>query len=66
MSAELIARMRGRIEQCRRLAKMINDPVAEQGLLQMAREIEADMNKLQVEENARHSEELKMPPPTQR
>src|SRR3954464_15207624 len=28
MSAELIAKMRGRIEQCRRLAKAITDPEA--------------------------------------
>jgi hypothetical protein len=63
MSAELIAKMRGRIEQCRRLAKMINDPQASQVLLQMAEEGEADLRKFQAEEAARPIEEARIPPP---
>jgi hypothetical protein len=65
MSAELIAKMRGRVEQCRRLAKAITDPEAARTLLQMADEGEADLRKLQAEEPAKHKQELKMPPPTQ-
>jgi hypothetical protein len=65
MSAELIAKMRGRIEQCRRLAKMINDPRASQVLQQMAEDGEADIRKLQAEEAARPIEEVRIPPPPQ-
>jgi hypothetical protein len=65
MSAELIVKMRGRVEQCRRLAKMINDPEAIQILLQMAGEGEADLRKLEAEDAATASEELRMPPPSQ-
>ena len=53
MSAELMVKMRGRIDQCRRLAKMITDPQAKQALLKMADEGEADLKKLQADEAAR-------------
>ena len=49
MSAELVAKMRERVEKCRRLAKYINDPQASATLLQMADEGEADINKLLAE-----------------
>ena len=51
MSAELIEKMRARVAQCRRLADMINDEYASRVLRQMADEGEADMRKLQAEEN---------------
>jgi hypothetical protein len=50
MSAELITNMRARIEQCRRLAKYINDPRTTEALLRMAEEGEADLRKLEAEE----------------
>ena len=68
MSAELIAKMRGRIDQCRRLAKSTTDPRAAEILRQMADEGEADLKKLQdrvADEQAEQAEELKMPPPAQ-
>ena len=61
MSAELITNMRARIEQCRRLAKYINDPRTTKALLRMAEEGEADLRKLEAEE-ALNRPELKMPP----
>lgn len=64
MSVELMAKMRGRIDQCRRLAKTTTDPRAAQILRQMADEGEADLKKLQAEVAAERSEELRMPPPT--
>ena len=51
MSAELIEKMRARVAQCRRLADMINDEYASRVLRQMADEGEADMRKLEAEEN---------------
>jgi len=41
--------MRGRVEQCRRLAKSVNDPRTVESLLKMAREIEADIQRLESE-----------------
>ena len=43
MSDELKRHMRARIEQCRRLAKYINDPRTTEALLRMADEGEADL-----------------------
>ncbi len=65
MSAELAATMRGRIDQCRRLAKSTTDPRAAEILRQMADECEADLRRLEAETEARPQEELKMPPPAQ-
>jgi hypothetical protein len=48
-TAELIKKMRARIEQARRLAKYINDPRTTEALLQMAEEGEADIRKLEEE-----------------
>lgn len=44
MSEDVIQGIRARIEQCRRLATMINHPEARQTLLQMALDGEADIN----------------------
>jgi hypothetical protein len=63
MSDELMAKIRGRVEQCRRLAKMINDPQAAKVLHQMADDAEADLRKLQAEAASQHNQVLKMPPP---
>lgn len=46
MSKKLAEHMRSRIEQCRRLAKHINDPRTTEALLRMADEGEADLAKL--------------------
>jgi len=47
MSDELKRHMRARIDQCRRLAKYINDPRTTEALLRMADEGEADLAKLE-------------------
>lgn len=49
MSDELIANIRGRVEQCRRLAKMIGNEEARRTLLQMADEGDADIRRLQAQ-----------------
>ena len=54
-TAELIRKMRARVEQARRLAKYINDPRTTEALMQMAEEGEADIRKL--EEEGRRNEE---------
>lgn len=43
---ELIRKMRGRVEQCRRLAKASTDPAIATTLRQMADEGEADIKRL--------------------
>ena len=48
-TAELIKKMRARVEQARRLAKYINDPRTTEALLLMAEEGEADIRKLEEE-----------------
>jgi hypothetical protein len=50
MNEQLIAHMRARIEQCRRLASMISNENAREILLQMAEEGEADVERLQAGE----------------
>ena len=52
MNEELKRNMRARIEQCRRLAKLINDPRTTEALLRMADEGEADIGRLESEEVA--------------
>ena len=47
--AELIAKMRGHIELCRRLAKTTTDPQTAQILQLMADENEQDIHKLEGE-----------------
>ena len=51
MSEQLIAHMRARIEQCRRLASMISNENAREILLQMAEDGEADVQRLQAEQD---------------
>jgi hypothetical protein len=46
---ELIKKMRGRVEQCRRLARSTTDPRTAQVLNQMADEGEADIKRLLTE-----------------
>jgi hypothetical protein len=57
MSAELIAKMKARIEQCRRLAQTITDPRSRKILLDMAEQGEADMKQFQAEEAARRADD---------
>jgi hypothetical protein len=52
---ELIRKMRGRIEQCRRLAQSVTDPATRRILLDMANDGEADLKKLEAQEAARRS-----------
>jgi hypothetical protein len=49
MSDDVIAHMRARIDQCRRLAKYVNDPRTTETLLKMAQDVEADIKRLQAE-----------------
>lgn len=44
----IIANMRGRAEQCRRLAKALTDRRAADVLLRMAEEIDADVRRLEA------------------
>ena len=48
---ELLAKMRGRVEQCRRLAKATTDTRAAAILRQMADEGEADIKRLEAREH---------------
>ncbi|KRB82880.1 hypothetical protein ASE00_12810 [Sphingomonas sp. Root710] len=50
---ELLAKMRGRVEQCRRLARAITDQKAVDVLNQMADEGEADIARLIAENGPR-------------
>lgn len=52
MVSDVIQGMRNRVEQCRRLASMINHPEAREILLKMARDVEADIERLMAERNA--------------
>lgn len=53
MSEEVIAKMRARVEQCRRLARTTNDARTAEILRQMADEVEADIAKLEAEQQNR-------------
>ena len=55
MSEEVIAKMRARVEQCRRLAGTTNDTRVAEILRQMAEEGEADIAKLQIVQQNRIS-----------
>jgi len=57
MSDDVIAHMRARIDQCRRLADMISNEEARRILLQMAEDGEADIQRLGAEQQAQQ------PPP---
>ena len=46
MDEQVIANMRARVEQCRRLARGIGDPKTVEILTKMAEEIEADIARL--------------------
>lgn len=48
--------MRDRAEQCRRRAKAVNDYEAADALRKMAEEIEADIQRLKSERDARRSD----------
>jgi hypothetical protein len=52
MSDDVIAHMRARIDQCRRLAKYINDPRTTEALLKMAADGEADIERLLAEKDS--------------
>lgn len=56
MNEDVIRGIRGRVEQCRRLASMINHPEARETLLQMAREGDADIQRLQEEQERAEQE----------
>jgi hypothetical protein len=49
MSDEVIAHIRARVEQCRRLAKMIGNEDARKTLLQMAEDAEDDIRRLEAD-----------------
>lgn len=49
MTDDPIANMRGRMERCRRLARLTTDNKLYEALLQMADEIEADADRLEEE-----------------
>jgi hypothetical protein len=49
MNDDVIQGIRSRVEQCRRLAAMINHPDARQTLLQMADDGEEDIKRLETE-----------------
>ena len=49
MGDDPIENMRGRVQQCRRLAGSINDQVTAEILLKMAEDIEADIRRLEAE-----------------
>lgn len=53
MNDEVITKMRARVEQCRRLARTTNDAHVAQVLRQMADEGEADIAKLEMEQQNR-------------
>jgi hypothetical protein len=53
MSDDPLTHMRQRIEQCRRLAKYVNDPRTTEALLEMARQGEEDLARLLAEREAR-------------
>jgi hypothetical protein len=53
MPSDELARMRARIEQCRRLAASISEPKAKKVLLDMANEAESDLQRLSKEREAR-------------
>ena len=55
MGDELKRNMRARIDQCRRLAKYVNDPRTTEALLKMADEGEADLARLEAGENTDRS-----------
>lgn len=48
MNDDVIQGIRARVEQCRRLAGMINHPEARQILLEMAQDGEADIKRLEA------------------
>ena len=49
MRDQLIANMKARVAQCRRLATLIHNPEAVRSLLQMAEQAETDMRTLEAE-----------------
>ena len=65
MSDELKKHMRARIDQCRRLAKYINDPRTTEALLRMADEGEADLRKLEGHDPGPGDSQHQIPPPAQ-
>lgn len=49
MNNDVIEGIRARVAQCRRLAAMINHPEARQTLLQMAKDGDEDIKRLEAE-----------------
>jgi hypothetical protein len=62
MANELIAHMRARVDQCRRLANMITDEKAASVLRKMAEDGEADIARLEAEEAAGNGQQQGSPP----
>ena len=58
----VVERMRGRAEQCRRLARAILDRSASAVLLQMAEEVEADIKRLEGGETPELTQHIHSPP----
>jgi hypothetical protein len=64
MASELIARMRARVDQCRRLANMITDDRAAAILRKMAEDGEADISRLESAEKGAGPVQQGSPPTT--
>jgi len=62
MASDLIAHMRARVEQCRRLANMITDERAAEVLRKMAEEGEADIRRLEAQEGSGQAGPSQSPP----
>ena len=62
MANELIAHMRARVDQCRRLAEMITDEKAASILRQMAEDGEADIRRIEAGESANEPRQEQGPP----
>ena len=60
---QVIARMRHRVEQCRRLAAALTDKRASEVLLQMAEEGEADIRRLEASHADAEAPPVPMPKP---
>jgi hypothetical protein len=60
---EVVARMRHRVEQCRRLAAALTDKRASEILLQMAEEGEADIRRLETSHGDAEAPPAPMPKP---
>ncbi|HEX5238326.1 MAG TPA: hypothetical protein VFW39_07685 [Sphingomicrobium sp.] len=62
MGRELIAHMRARVDQCRRLADMITDEKAASILRRMAEDGEADIRRIEAGESGNEPRQEQGPP----